>query len=103
MKVGNIKEDDFEELWTHNKVLNDLRDKDLLEGNCGTCQYRYYCGGCRARAYGYTGNCFSPDPGCLNNLSCYNTLVMNTTTPRTSSPLDSIGELKEETISVMTV
>jgi len=103
LKVGNIKEDDFEELWTHNKVLNDLRDKDLLEGNCGTCQYRYYCGGCRARAYGYTGNYFSPDPGCLNNLSCYNTLVMNTTTPRTSSPLDSIGELKEETISVMTV
>lgn len=66
-KLGNIKDDDFEYLWKNNKVLNELRNKDILQGNCGSCEYRYYCGGCRARAYGYTGNYLAPDPGCIRN------------------------------------
>ena len=67
IKLGNIKEDDFEDLWINNSILKDLRNKDILEGNCGRCKYRYYCGGCRARAYGYTGNYLASDPGCINN------------------------------------
>lgn len=67
LTVGNIKEDDFEDLWINNSVLKDLRNKDMLKGNCGKCNYRYYCGGCRARAYGYTGNYLAPDPGCILN------------------------------------
>jgi len=67
LKLGNIKEDDFEELWKNNKILNELRDKDELDGNCGECEYRYYCGGCRARAYGYTGDYLASDPGCIRN------------------------------------
>ncbi|HID26142.1 MAG TPA: radical SAM protein, partial [Thermoplasmata archaeon] len=54
LKIGNILKDDFEDLWVNNQVLHKLRDKDLLQG-CNTCEYRYYCGGCRARAYTYTG------------------------------------------------
>lgn len=68
LTVGNIKEDDFEDLWVNNPILKDLRNKDILEGNCSKCDYRYYCGGCRARAYGYTGNYLAPDPGCIKNL-----------------------------------
>ena len=71
LKVGNILEDDFEELWKHNKILNDLRNKDILEGSCGKCDYRYYCGGCRARAYAYTGDYLAPDPGCIYNKEVY--------------------------------
>jgi len=67
LELGNIKEDDFEELWNNNHLLKELRNKDKLEGNCGKCDYRYYCGGCRARAYGYTGNYLASDPGCINN------------------------------------
>lgn len=66
LTIGNIKNDDFEELWRNNTILSDLRNKDILEGNCGECNYRYYCGGCRARAYGYTGNYLASDPGCKN-------------------------------------
>lgn len=69
LKLGNIKVDDFEEFWKNNKILKELRNKDILEGNCGKCDYRYYCGGCRARAYGYTGNYLAPDPGCIKNIS----------------------------------
>ncbi len=67
LTVGNIKNDDFEELWDNNKVFQDLRNKDLLKPNCGKCDYRYYCGGCRARAYNYFGDYMAPDPGCINN------------------------------------
>ena len=67
LTIGNIKEDDFEDLWLNNTILKELRNKDILEGNCGECDYRYYCGGCRARAYGYTGNYLAPDPGCIKN------------------------------------
>lgn len=67
LTLGNIKEVDFEDLWRNNKVLKDLRNKDILKGNCGKCDYRYYCGGCRARAYGYTGNYSESDPGCIKN------------------------------------
>ena len=66
LKVGNVREDDLEDLWLHNHVFEDLRDKDLLEG-CGSCNYRYVCGGCRARAYSYFGDYLKPDPGCVRN------------------------------------
>lgn len=66
LKVGNIKEDDFEHLWRHHRVLKELRNKDTLT-KCGKCSYRYYCGGCRARAYSYFGDYTAPDPGCINN------------------------------------
>ena len=67
LTVGNIKKDDFEDLWRNNQILRELRNRDKLEGNCGQCDYRYYCGGCRARAYGYTSNYLGPDPGCIKN------------------------------------
>ncbi len=69
LTVGNIKDVNFEKLWKDNLILKQLRDKDILEGNCGKCNYRYYCGGCRARAYGYTGSYLAPDPGCIKNIA----------------------------------
>ncbi len=71
LKVGNIKDDDFEELWRNSKVFKDLRNKDALKDNCGSCEYRHYCGGCRARAYSYFNDYMAPDPGCINNLKYF--------------------------------
>ncbi len=76
LTVGNIKRDDFEEIWEKNKVFTELRNKDILNSNCGNCEYRYYCGGCRARAYGYFGDYLAPDPGCINNKEAYERLVI---------------------------
>lgn len=74
LKVGNIREDDFEAVWKHNEVLQQLRDKNQLQA-CGDCEYRYYCGGCRARAYGYLGDYLAADPGCINNQDAYQRVV----------------------------
>ena len=72
--IYKIKNDDFEEIWNNNKVLRELRDKDLLI-KCNSCSYRYYCGGCRARAYGYIGDYLAPDPGCIRNKDIYESLI----------------------------
>lgn len=77
LKIGNILEANLEELWQNNPVLKELRDKDLLEQHCGACEYRYYCGGCRARAYGYFGDYLKADPGCVNNRELYERLTKN--------------------------
>jgi len=67
MKVGNLFKDDFEAIWRHSKLFWEIRSKDKLKDNCGSCQYRYTCGGCRARAYNYFKDVLAPDPGCIRN------------------------------------
>ncbi|BBE42299.1 radical SAM/SPASM domain-containing protein [Conexivisphaera calida] len=67
IKVGNLREEAFWDIWTKAPLLRQLRDRGQLEGFCGQCPYKYVCGGCRARAYGYTGNVMGPDPGCIYN------------------------------------
>ncbi|MGD0056459.1 MAG: radical SAM protein [Methanomassiliicoccales archaeon] len=75
LRVGNVRTDDIEDIWRNNKVFAELRNKDILEDNCRSCDYRYHCGGCRARAYGYFGNYKAPDPGCINNVAYYNEII----------------------------
>ena len=66
IKVGNLREESFKDIWASSPLLIQLRDRDSLEDPCGKCQYKYVCGGCRARAYAYTGSITGPDPGCIN-------------------------------------
>ena len=69
--VGNIRKTSFIDIWHHSEVMQKLRDRSLLKKNCGTCQYRYICGGCRARAFGYFKDISAPDPGCIRNKEHY--------------------------------
>jgi len=74
MKVGNLFKDDFERIWRHSDLFWKIRDKDNLTENCRSCQYRYRCGGCRARAYNYFKDILAPDPGCVLNKDFWNQL-----------------------------
>ncbi len=67
IKVGNLREKSFSEIWENSPLLRDLRDRSKLKGFCGKCPYKYVCGGCRARAYAYYGDPLAPDPGCILN------------------------------------
>ena len=64
VSVGNLKEESFATLWNQSKVFQELRDRKLLEGKCGICEFRDVCGGCRARAYALTDNYLAEDPSC---------------------------------------
>ena len=74
VKVGNLFKDDFERVWRYSKFFWSIRDKDRLKEHCGSCQYRYTCGGCRARAYNYFKDPLAPDPGCILNREFWNRL-----------------------------
>jgi radical SAM protein with 4Fe4S-binding SPASM domain len=67
LTVGNILHDDFQTLWKHNSCFQDLRNRNQLQDACSDCTYRYFCGGCRARAYAYNNNYLSGDCGCIRN------------------------------------
>lgn len=65
VKVGNVREMPFSEIWRGAKMFKELRS-DSLGGKCGTCDHKEVCGGCRARAYYYTGGDYmAEDPWCL--------------------------------------
>jgi radical SAM protein with 4Fe4S-binding SPASM domain len=56
IKLGNIREKSFGEIWFTSEVFKALRDFNALKGKCGACEYRSLCGGCRARAYGLSSD-----------------------------------------------
>jgi radical SAM protein with 4Fe4S-binding SPASM domain len=56
IKLGNIREKPFKQIWFNSEMFKILRDFDALKGKCGKCEYRAVCGGCRARAYGLSSD-----------------------------------------------
>ena len=67
--AGNLKERPLREIWENSPVLRELRDRSLLKGYCHDCDVRDKCGGCRAVAFAYTGDCLAADPRCWRGLS----------------------------------
>lgn len=64
--VGSIRRQRFVEIW-NNPLFDILADRNDRSDHCGVCDYRHYCGGCRARAFSYTGDIQAGDPGCSYN------------------------------------
>ena len=73
--IGNLRRTSLEEMWRKNELLHVLRDRTDRTGSCRGCDYRYHCGGCRARSWGYFGDVTAPDPGCIRNLDAWERLV----------------------------
>jgi radical SAM protein len=61
---GNIKDQKLETIYRKSWLFQKLRDPDSLKGKCGKCEYRYLCGGSRARGYALTGDVMGADPFC---------------------------------------
>ena len=63
LSAGSIREKNFIEIWQNSPLLLALRER-ALTGRCGRCGYSAICGGCRARAYAYSGDFLGEDPSC---------------------------------------
>jgi radical SAM protein with 4Fe4S-binding SPASM domain len=61
---GNVRRENLVEIYRNSSLFRTLRDRDLLKGKCGMCEYKNVCGGSRARAYAVTGDCMESDPYC---------------------------------------
>ncbi|MBF0477898.1 MAG: radical SAM protein [Candidatus Omnitrophica bacterium] len=64
VKAGSIRESSIAEIWQNSLVFNNLRTNDL-KGGCSTCGVKEKCRGCRARAYGVTGDYMAGDVTCV--------------------------------------
>jgi len=64
LNCGDITKQSFKDVWLNSKIFQKLRDNNQLKGKCGICEFRKYCGGCRARAYEATGDYMSEEPMC---------------------------------------
>jgi len=64
LAVGNVRDRPFSELYAHAPLFQAFRDPSRLGGDCGACEFRAVCGGCRARAYAATGDPLAEEPDC---------------------------------------
>ncbi|MEM2213246.1 MAG: radical SAM protein [Candidatus Nezhaarchaeales archaeon] len=56
--------DDVMERVRSSDLVRKLADRINIKGKCRICEFNGICGGCRARAYVYTGDMFASDPAC---------------------------------------
>jgi radical SAM protein with 4Fe4S-binding SPASM domain len=89
IKVGSLRTDPFETAWNH-PVMQLLRDRDDREGHCRTCDYKFNCGGCRARSWGYFRDLRQPDPG--RGVGCVAHRAAGKTARRASTTHDFNGD-----------
>jgi radical SAM protein with 4Fe4S-binding SPASM domain len=66
VNVGNLKTEEFEDIWLNSPIFKSFRNRTNLKGSCSKCDYKYICGGCRARSAAYhNGDMLDDDPGCI--------------------------------------
>ena len=64
--AGTLRDSSLADLWTSSALFADIRRRSSLGGRCGECELNSHCGGCRARAYGMTGDLMAEDPLCTH-------------------------------------
>jgi radical SAM protein with 4Fe4S-binding SPASM domain len=64
--AGNLRRAALADLWTSSELFTGIRRRSSLGGRCGDCEMNGHCGGCRARAYGMTGDLMAEDSLCTH-------------------------------------
>jgi radical SAM protein with 4Fe4S-binding SPASM domain len=64
--AGTLRNATLAHLWSSSALFADIRRRTSLGGRCGECEMNGHCGGCRARAYGMTGDLMAEDPLCTH-------------------------------------
>ena len=64
--AGSLRRASLSDLWTSSELFTGIRLRKSLGGRCGECEMNAHCGGCRARAFGMTGDVMAEDPLCTH-------------------------------------
>lgn len=68
LSVGNIREDSLKNIIGTSSVIKELRNPDqFVKGECGDCDLKSSCYGCRGAAYQVYNDYLAPDPLCWHN------------------------------------
>src|SRR6478736_1122284 len=79
--AGTLRSSTLAELWTSSGLFTDIRRRTSLGGRCGDCEMSGQCGGCRARAYGMTGDLMAEDPLCTHTPGTFAASPLLATSP----------------------
>ena len=61
---GNLQKQSMAEIWNDSELFIKIRQRNDLGDRCGACEFNGLCGGCRARAFGTSGDFMAEDPLC---------------------------------------
>jgi radical SAM protein with 4Fe4S-binding SPASM domain len=64
--AGSLRSATLADLWASSELFTGIRRRTSLGGRCGECEMNGHCGGCRARAYGVSGDLMAEDPLCTH-------------------------------------
>jgi len=64
LECGRFPQDSVVEIYQSHPTFKALQNPDNYKGICGDCEYRYVCGGSRARAFAVTGDPLEAEPDC---------------------------------------
>jgi AdoMet-dependent heme synthase len=62
---GRFPEANVVDTYQNHSTFRALRDPDGFHGKCGICEFRYPCGGSRARAFAVSGDPLGSEPDCV--------------------------------------
>ena len=63
--AGNVRERKIKDIYDKSEIFVKLRDPNNLKGKCGHCEFRFICGGSRARAFAMKGDYLEAEPCCI--------------------------------------
>lgn len=65
LSAGNVRHQPLTRIYAESPLFRSLRDRSLLKGRCGRCEYASVCGGSRSRAFAMTGDPLAEEPFCV--------------------------------------
>ncbi|MGH9867056.1 MAG: radical SAM protein [Candidatus Polarisedimenticolia bacterium] len=68
---GNLRKASLRTIWDESEPFVRIRARGALKDRCGACEFNRTCGGCRARAFGATGDYMAEDPLCTHQPGTY--------------------------------
>jgi radical SAM protein with 4Fe4S-binding SPASM domain len=90
---GNLRQSGLSEIWSDSDVFVAMRRRSELGDRCGACEFNALCGGCRARAYGTSGDYMAEDPLCTHRPGTYPDAA------RIANPAVEYGRPEETTVA----
>jgi radical SAM protein len=70
---GNIRSESLVDIYRQSPTFLRVRDYAQIKGKCGVCEFKFICGGSRARAYALTGDPMRSDPYCIYQPAAWKT------------------------------
>lgn len=69
--LDNIRNNTLGHILKNSEVINNLKNyREMIKGECLSCEKAAECYGCRGAAYQLTGDYLASDPTCWRNASC---------------------------------